>query len=254
MRLNSNADIANLVNVQGDPMVNRCGLSPGGSKAYLAKSNDNDLSVMTSVNVTSITPSGGTALGGTLITLSGEYLNLATGASVGGAPCTSFTVINSTTASCITPAGSVGKATVSVSTPDGAFSANTLFTYTSGSLINQASLTASAAPSGINVNGTSTLSTTGGSGTGAVSYTLVSGPCTLSGTTLTATGVGSCVVTTTKAADSTYDSATSSPVTVFVALAAPSSQMSPIPTLSEWAMILMASLMGILAFIRLRRT
>jgi DNA-binding beta-propeller fold protein YncE len=58
--------------------------------------------------------------------------------------------------------------------------------------------------------GTTTLSTSGGSGTGAVSYTVLSGPCTLSGSTLTATGLGRCVVTATKAADDTYAAATSS--------------------------------------------
>jgi hypothetical protein len=136
-------------------------------------------------------------------------------------------------------------------TPGGTNAANTLFTYVSAT---QSSLVLAASPSSINVNGTSTLSTTGGSGTGAVSYTLVSGPCTLSGATLTGTGVGSCVVTATKAADSTYASATSSPVTVSVTLAVPSSQAAPIPTLSEWAMILMASLMGMLAFVRHRRS
>jgi hypothetical protein len=120
-------------------------------------------------------------------------------------------------------------------------------------LATQSSLMLAASPSSVNVNGTSTLSTTGGSGTGAVSYTLVSGPCTLSGATLTGTGVGSCVVTATKAADSNYASATSSPVTVSVTLAAPSSQAAPIPTLSEWAMIMLASLMGMFAFVRMRR-
>jgi len=60
-------------------------------------------------------------------------------------------------------------------------------------------------------------------------------------------------VTATKAANGTYASATSSPVTVTVTLAAPSSQAAPIPTLSEWAMILMASLMGMFAFVRMRR-
>ena len=87
------------------------------------------------------------------------------------------------------------------------------------SLAPQATLVVVPTPSSINVNGTSTLSATGGSGSGAVSYSLVSGPCTLSGATLTGTGAGSCIVTATQAADSTYDSATSSPVTVAVSLA-----------------------------------
>jgi hypothetical protein len=71
-------------------------------------------------------------------------------------------------------------------------------------------------PTSINVNDTSTLGTTGGSGSGAVTYNLDSGPCTLSGATLTGTGAGSCSVTATKAADSTFDSATSSSAIVTV--------------------------------------
>ena len=80
----------------------------------------------------------------------------------------------------------------------------------------QATLVVVPNPSSINVNGTSTLSTTGGSGSGAVAYNLVSGPCTLSGATLTGTGAGSCIVTATKAADSNYTSTTSSQVMVTV--------------------------------------
>ena len=49
---------------------------------------------------------------------------------------------------------------------------------------------------------------------------MVSGPCTVSGTTLTPTGAGTCVVSATKAADSTYASATSTnTVSVTVGLA-----------------------------------
>jgi hypothetical protein len=110
----------------------------------------------------------------------------------------------------------------------------------------QSTLVAAASSSSINVNGTSTLSTTGGSGSGAVSYILVSGPCTLSGSTLTGTGAGSCIVIATKAADSTFASATSSQITVSVV------DISQIPSLSEWAMIFLASLMGLFAFMRLR--
>ena len=56
---------------------------------------------------------------------------------------------------------------------------------------------------------TSTLSTTGGSGAGTVSYAMTSGTCSLSGTTVTAGTVAeTCVVTATKAADSSYLSTT----------------------------------------------
>ena len=61
------------------------------------------------------------------------------------------------------------------------------------------------APATLVYNTSATLSTTGGSGTGGVSYGLTSGPCTLVGAQLTATsGTGSCIVTATKAADDNY--------------------------------------------------
>lgn len=80
----------------------------------------------------------------------------------------------------------------------------------------QATLTVSATPTSINVGNTSALSTSGGSGTGAVTYSVASGPCTVSGSTLTGTGAGTCSITATKAADSTYTSATSAAIDVTV--------------------------------------
>lgn len=54
------------------------------------------------------------------------------------------------------------------------------------------------------------LLATGGSGTGALTYSVASGPCTISNVdSLTATGVGTCAVTATKATDTDYLSATS---------------------------------------------
>ena len=85
-------------------------------------------------------------------------------------------------------------------------------------LATQAALVVTATPSNISINATSTLSTTGGSGLGAVTYSLVSGPCTLNGTALTGTGAGSCIVTATKAADSAYAATTSAQVAVAVSL------------------------------------
>jgi flagellar motor protein MotB len=74
------------------------------------------------------------------------------------------------------------------------------------SLADQAalSLTSTTATFGANF----TLTTSGGSGTGDVTYIKVSGDCTVAGTTLTPTAAGSCDVTATKAADTQYASAT----------------------------------------------
>lgn len=62
-----------------------------------------------------------------------------------------------------------------------------------------------------------TLSTSGGSGTGAVSYTATNGTatgCAATGSTLTSNSAGSCVVTATKAADSDFTAVSSGPTTV----------------------------------------
>ena len=81
----------------------------------------------------------------------------------------------------------------------------------------QASLTATAASITLAPSATTTLGNTGGSGSGAVSYSVVTGTCTVSGTTLTAPATGgTCTVTASKAGDASYQSATSSPITVTV--------------------------------------
>jgi hypothetical protein len=70
-----------------------------------------------------------------------------------------------------------------------------------------------------------TLQTTGGSGTGALSFAVTNGTaagCALSGTTLTSGTPGTCVVTAVKAADSTYAVTASAATTVtFAKLAIP---------------------------------
>jgi len=108
---------------------------------------------------------------------------------------------------------SVGSNTITtvVTAQDG----TTTQTYTTtvtraAALLMQASFTVVASPSTLNATiTTSTLSTSGGSGTGVVSYAMTAGTCTLSGTTVTAgTAAETCTVTATKAADSTYLAAT----------------------------------------------
>lgn len=87
-------------------------------------------------------------------------------------------------------------------------------------LASQAAFSVIASPSTLRTSQTSTLSTSGGSGSGAVTYAVTSGPCSVAGNTLTANDRGSCLVTATKAADSTYIAATATTtVTVSSSLA-----------------------------------
>lgn len=70
----------------------------------------------------------------------------------------------------------------------------------------QAALVVSADPGSILFGETSVLSTAGGSGTGEVSYAATTGAanCGIVGATLTGTGLGTCTITATKAADVNY--------------------------------------------------
>jgi formylglycine-generating enzyme required for sulfatase activity len=63
-------------------------------------------------SVSSITPNEGTTTGGYQITITGAYLALTTGITIGGTPCTGVTVVNATTVTAMTPAGTLGNADV----------------------------------------------------------------------------------------------------------------------------------------------
>ena len=63
-------------------------------------------------SVSSITPNEGITTGGSQITITGAYLALTTGVAIGGTPCTGVTVVNATTVTALTPAGTLGNADV----------------------------------------------------------------------------------------------------------------------------------------------
>jgi formylglycine-generating enzyme required for sulfatase activity len=63
-------------------------------------------------SVNSIAPNAGVTAGGYQITITGAYLALTTGITIGGTPCTSVTVVNATTVTATTPAGTLGNADV----------------------------------------------------------------------------------------------------------------------------------------------
>ena len=79
----------------------------------------------------------------------------------------------------------------------------------------QAPLVLTASLLTLTYNASANLSTNGGTSMGTVTYYLVSGPCTITGSQLTAnSGTGSCVLTATMAGNSSYDPVTSAPFTV----------------------------------------
>ncbi len=84
----------------------------------------------------------------------------------------------------------------------------------------QATLSLTATPDVLIPGMHSQLVASGGSGAGAVGYAVDSGPCSLGGGIVTATGVGTCLVRASKAGDTNYDAATAT-ATITVQAAAP---------------------------------
>jgi alpha-tubulin suppressor-like RCC1 family protein len=101
----------------------------------------------------------------------------------------------------------------------------------------QATLTTIVTPSTVTYGNTATLSATGGSGTGAVTYSAgASTGCSVSGSTLSVTNTsGGCLVTATKAGDGNYE-ATSAVGTVALQKAAGSISISNIPAIAPYGM------------------
>ncbi|MCU0756878.1 MAG: DUF11 domain-containing protein, partial [Xanthomonadales bacterium] len=109
----------------------------------------------------------------------------------------------------------VGSCTVTATKAgDTSFAPTTATTTVTVNRANQAALSVTASPNSITVGGTSSLSTTGGSGTGAVSYAITAGAasCSLSGSTVSGTATGNCTVTATKAADANFNATTATRV------------------------------------------
>jgi hypothetical protein len=79
--------------------------------------------------VTSLSPSSGSTLGGTSVTITGTDFTGATGVTIGGAAATSVVVNSATSITATTPAGTAGTASVLVTTPAGSNAANTAYTY-----------------------------------------------------------------------------------------------------------------------------
>lgn len=79
--------------------------------------------------VTSVTPTSGSTAGNTTLTITGSNFTGASSITVGSAACASFSVTNATTASCVTPQGSVGAQDIVVTTSAGSGTGSGLFTY-----------------------------------------------------------------------------------------------------------------------------
>jgi formylglycine-generating enzyme required for sulfatase activity len=81
------------------------------------------------LSISSVSPNQGIYSGGNTITITGSFLNGATSVKVGGVPATNVVPVNSTTVTAVTPAGSVGPASVEVTGAKGTATASGAFTY-----------------------------------------------------------------------------------------------------------------------------
>ena len=86
--------------------------------------------VVPAPKVTSVSPSSGRFTGGTSVTITGTNLTGATAVKFGNTAARSYTVVNGTTITAVTPANSLGTVNVSVTTASGTGTGTRLFTYT----------------------------------------------------------------------------------------------------------------------------
>ena len=83
-----------------------------------------------SPNITSVSPTNGSQFGGTTITLNGINFTGATSVTVGGVATTNLVVVSATKITAVTPFSSTsGARDVTVTTPNGSFTASASFTY-----------------------------------------------------------------------------------------------------------------------------
>ena len=161
--------------------------------------------------LTSVAPNTGLTAGGTAVTLTGTGFTGATNVTFGGTAATNRVVVNSTTITCTTPAGTAGAKSVLVTTPAGTNAANTLFTYVAPPTLTSVS------PNSGSTAGGSAVTLTGTGFTGATNVTFGGTAATnrvvVNATTITCTtparaaGTASVVVTTpagTNVANSLY--------------------------------------------------
>jgi hypothetical protein len=158
--------------------------------------------------VTGVSPGSGSTAGGTTVTITGTGLAGATGVRFGTGAGT-ITADSSTQITVTTPRGT-GTVTVTVTTPGGTSTITNAdhFTYTARPKQTQ-SISFTAPASGM-AGGSAHLSATGGGSGNPVVFSADSsaaGVCTVSGTSVTFTAVGSCVIDANQAGNARYTAA-----------------------------------------------
>jgi uncharacterized protein YkwD len=112
-------------------------------------------------SVTGISPNAGPAAGGTGLTISGAgFSSGVTSVKFGTTPATSFSVVNDTTITAVSPAHAAGTVDVSVTTANGTSASSTLDHFTFGACMSviESAAPPSTAPAGTSVNFTASAS------------------------------------------------------------------------------------------------
>jgi len=121
------------------------------SNAYGASGTATTVTAMAAPTLASISPTYGSATGGTSITLTGGQFNSTFTTTVGGANCATKAYVSVTSSTCITPAGTAGARDVVTRTPYGSATLTGGFTYRSDVIV--PSIASTVVPTG---NGTGT--------------------------------------------------------------------------------------------------
>jgi eukaryotic-like serine/threonine-protein kinase len=156
--------------------------------------------------VTGASPDGGSTLGGTIVSITGTGLAGATGVRFGSAAAT-ITADSSTQITVTTPPGT-GTVTITVTTPAGIskITAGDHYAYTTRPEPAQSIFFA--APASGTAGGSAALSAAGGGSGNPVVFSVdaSSGPgvCTVSGSTVTYTAAGNCVIDANQAGNASY--------------------------------------------------
>jgi len=166
------------------------------------------------MTVTGITPSTGTAVGGTAVTITGTNFTNATSATVNGIALNPFTVVNSTTITGTTASGmGTGLVNVKVFINSAFATGPSLFTSTA----EPQSITITSTPTTPTYGGTYTPTATGGGSGNAITYTsTTTSVCTVSSSVVHFIAAGSCSITANQNGNSNYAAATpvQQPITV----------------------------------------